>query len=70
MKIATKSAMKRAKSIALDGDAMRPDGGDMLAQTINLPMGEAPRGEHWRVMTGNANYNLWARVAYRYEAKE
>lgn len=70
MKTATKSAMKIAKAQQLDGDAMKPTSTDMLAQTIRLPMGEQPRGDGWRILTGNVNFNLWGRVAYRYEIKD
>src|SRR5690606_31114158 len=70
MKTATKSAMKFAKAQQLDGDAMKPNSTDMLAQTIRLPTGEEPRGDGWRILTGNVNFNLWARVAFRYEIKD
>lgn len=59
----------RVASRQITGDAARPDEYDLLAQTINLPMGQEPKGTGWRVLTGNSHNNLWARVCYRYEHK-
>ena len=55
------------KTSLVEGDAVAPDDADLLAQIVHLPMGDEPRGEGWRIMTGNNRYNKWARVAYRYQ---
>lgn len=68
-KFATKATMLDYTSSKLvNGDAYRVDSNDILAQMINLPMGTMPIGDGWRIMTGNINTNLWARVCYRHEA--
>lgn len=59
--------MTRAKSALIEGDAMRPEANDLLAQRIDLAIGEEPRGLGWRILTGNRRTNLWARVCYRHE---
>ena len=54
----------------IEGNALRPESTDMLAQQVYLPLDKAPTGEGWRIMTGGPVGNLWARVAYRYEAEK
>lgn len=54
----------------IKGDALNPDSNDMLAQTVYLPHPGRPKGNGWQVMTGNGHGNLWARVAYRFEASQ
>ena len=53
----------------VNGDALRPDDNDLIAQTIDVPMGFTPIGDGWRIMTGNARTNFWARVEYRHNIK-
>lgn len=65
-KIATRKQMKFATSKLVNGDALRPDSNDMLAQTIDLPYDTVPVGDSWHIMTGNSNTNLWARIDYRH----
>lgn len=55
------------ENFLISGDPLETSSSDMIAQKQYLPMGEKPAGEGWRIMTGNALGNLWARVAYRYE---
>jgi hypothetical protein len=50
----------------LEGDAMQPDGIDLIAQLATIPAGE-PVPEGWRVLTGNSYVSQIARVAMRYE---
>ena len=49
-------------------------GTEMLVQTLNLKIADLPPNYEphsgWRILTGNMNYNLWARVVYRYEIQE
>ena len=67
MKLASVKDMKRAKNRLIDGDAMNRLSTDLIAQTIDLHVSFQPRGEGWRVLTGNINTSQWGRVAYRYE---
>ena len=55
------------------GDAVQNRDTDLIVQVVHLPVGKAPEtvglgGNGWRVMTGNENQNMWARVCYRIEA--
>lgn len=55
-------------SYLLTGDPLAPSSGDMIAQTANLPVGEAvPDG--WRVLSGNERTSQIARVVLRYEVE-
>lgn len=57
------------QSYLVDGDALVPDSLDLIAQTGYLDVGDpVPAG--WRVLTGNANRSLVARIIYRYELDE
>ncbi len=53
----------------LDGDPLAPTGIDLIAQTARLEVGK-PVPEGWRVITGNAQDSLIARVAMRCEIEE
>lgn len=57
------------KTILIEGDALKPESSDILAQQAYMPLGEAPRGDGWRILTGGPIGNLWARIAYRYECE-
>lgn len=70
---ATKETMlHHSKFHQLDGNPFEPLSTDLFSQQIILAMGAQPAGgsEGWRILTGNATSNLWARVAYRYEIEE
>lgn len=62
--------LKSSKFSQLDGDPFDPLSTDLFAQRVNLSLGMTPKGEGWRILTGNSTTNLWARVAYRYEIEE
>lgn len=50
------------------GNPIEPSDYDMIAQFVSLPINDTPANWDkggWRIMTGNANTNFWARVAYR-----
>jgi hypothetical protein len=50
----------------ISGDPLSPESTDLIAQTMNLPVGE-PLPDGWRVLTGNEKTSLIGRLAYRYE---
>lgn len=65
------------KSQLVKGDPLAPSVFDLIYQEIDLPMGAEPepcnktdKATGWRILTGNRDFNLWARVAYRYEAEK
>ncbi len=65
------------KSQLVKGDPLNPCDTDLIYQEVSLPMGEEPKpcnkidkATGWRILTGNSDFNLWARVAYRYEVEE
>ena len=60
--------MTRIKTDLVEGDALKPDSNDLLVQRTHLPVGE-PVPEGWRVLTGNNEASLIARVAYRFECE-
>lgn len=51
----------------VEGDPLEPSEFDVIYQTQSLPLASSPKGEGWRIMTGNHRFNSWARVAYRHE---
>lgn len=58
------------QSRLVEGDPLSPSDGDLIAQWANLSLNEMPKdcdGQGWRIMTGGATFNVWARLAYRYE---
>lgn len=50
----------------LEGDPMDPQSTDLIVEQKRLAIGR-PVPDGWRVLTGNMNDSLIARVAYRYE---
>ena len=55
-----------SKNILVEGDAIEPSDYDLIAQRKRIPVGsKVPEG--WRVLTGNNDESLIARVAYRFE---
>jgi len=51
----------------IEGDPLEPTSTDVIFQEVSLSANEVPGGIGWRIMTGNNSFNLWMRVAYRYE---
>lgn len=55
----------------VSGDPMAPSDSDLIACTVDLPLGELPIPNAarygWRCLTGSRVSNLWGRLAYRYE---
>jgi len=65
----------------IQGNPMEPSSTDIIAHECNLSIDELPPGAldkfkkfdphcGWRILTGNSQYNLWGRIAYRYEIEE
>ena len=50
----------------IEGDPLAPNDHDLILQKGRLPVGE-PVPEGWRVLKGNIENNLVARIAYRFE---
>lgn len=53
----------------IEGDALKPESTDLIAQRAFLPLRKAPKGSGWRILTGGPMGNLWGRIAYRYECE-
>lgn len=53
----------------ISGDPMDPNGLDLIAQQDRLAVGK-PVPDGWRVLTGNSETSLIARVAFRFEIEE
>jgi hypothetical protein len=55
----------------VSGDPMAPSDSDLIACTVDLPIGQQPipncAAYGWRCLTGSRLTNLWGRLAYRYE---
>lgn len=62
--------MTHFKNTLVEGDPLDPERDDLIVQQCTLPIGMSPAGNGWRAMTGNHEFSLWARVAYRYEIEE
>ncbi len=52
----------------LEGDALDPQSTDLIVQQGSLDVGQ-PVPQGWRVLTGNLDTSLVARVVYRYEVE-
>lgn len=50
----------------VEGDPMKPDDLDLIAQCAMLPIGN-PVPEGWRVLSGGPRHSSIAWVGYRYE---
>lgn len=61
--------MHRPRTHLISGDLLTPSDFDVVAQLVDLPLGQKPKGDGWRILTGSPETNLWARVAYRHEAR-
>lgn len=62
--------MRGASYTLVSGDPMAPSSSDLIACTVHLPNGQTPPAAEydcWRVLTGGPKFNLWGRLAYRYE---
>jgi len=63
--------MSRTNYTLVSGDPMQPSDTDLIACTVDLPIGEVPLPDEsyygWRCLTGSRVSNLWGRLAYRYE---
>lgn len=47
-----------------------PNHTDIRVQSETLPMGDAPKGEGWKLWSGNSTYNEWYRIVrIDYEGK-
>lgn len=53
----------------IQGDPLNPDGGDLIAQTTTIKVGE-PVPEGWQVLTGNNEFSQIGRFAFRFEIEE
>lgn len=57
-------------SFLVQGDPLNPGETDLIAQTVDLPLGEAPYGLGWTILTGNALTNFWTRLVFRLDTEE
>ena len=53
----------------IDGDALNPTDNDLIAQQQRWPVGRALPEGGWRILTGNFETSLIARVAFRFETE-
>ena len=60
------SPVRLTSSKLIEGDPLAPNDHDLILQKGRLPVGE-PVPEGWRVLKGNIENNLVARIAYRFE---
>ena len=60
--------MRDLKNTLIQGDPLKPDDLDLIAQTATIRV-EEPVPDGWQVLTGNIFNSRIARVAFRYEIK-
>tara|TARA_B100001250_G_C19257211_1_gene553342 strand:- start:215 stop:424 length:210 start_codon:yes stop_codon:yes gene_type:complete len=59
--------MQGIRNVLIEGNACEPDQYDLIAQTKTIRWEETLNIPGWRILTGNNQYNMIGRIAYRYE---
>ena len=54
----------------IEGDPLNPDACDLIVQQQRWPVGKPLPTGNWRVLTGNPETSLIARIAYRFETED
>jgi len=60
--------IEHVNNTLIEGDPLDPSTTDLIVQQGQLAVGQ-PVPKNWRVLTGNSDSSLVARVVYRYEVE-